>query len=88
MKINVIENEKDRLKVELHDNMTFANLLNDFIWNQKGVVYSSAVADHPYLSHPVLAVKGSGPRKLVLDAAQEIIADVKELKSQLKNIRQ
>ena len=87
MKIDIIQNEKDRMKVELHDNLTFVNLLNDFIWAQKSLEYSSYVVDHPYLSKPVLTVKGTNPKKLALDAAQQIIADCKELKKQLKNIK-
>ncbi len=82
MKIKVIENEKDKLKVEV-DDLTFVNLLNDRIW-QQNVGWSAYAVDHPYLSKPVLTVKAKNPQKACTDAAEQIIKDVASLKKKIK----
>jgi len=86
MKIEVIENEKDKVKIEIHDNLTLVNLLNENVWKQKGVDVSTYSKQHPYLSKPVLLVKSKNPKKTILDAAEQVIADVTEIKKQFKNV--
>jgi DNA-directed RNA polymerase subunit L len=85
MKIEVLENEKDKVKLEIHDNLTLVNLLNENVWKQKGVDVSAYSTQHPYLSKPVLLVKAKDPKKVILDAAEQIIEDATELKKQFKN---
>ncbi len=83
MKIDVIENEDNKLKIDVHTNLTFVNLLNECIWQQK--VYVSAYkTDHPYLSNPTILVKAKNPKKAVLDATTQIIEDIKEFKKQFQ----
>lgn len=84
MKIEVLENEKEKVKMEIHDNLTLVNLLNENIWKQKGTDISTYAMEHPYLSKPVLLVKSRNPKKTILDAAEQIIADANELKKQFK----
>jgi DNA-directed RNA polymerase subunit L len=86
MKIDVIENENDKIKIELHDNLTLVNLLNEVIWKQKGVDFSAYSQKHPYLSKPVLVVKGKNPKKIVIEATEQIIEDVKELRKHFENV--
>ena len=81
MKVTVLENAEDKLKVEI-DDTTFANLLNENIWKQK-VDYSAYNIDHPYLSNPVIVVKGKDSKKALFDAAEQVLADVKDLKKQV-----
>lgn len=78
MKIEVIENEKGKLKIEMPD-VTFVNLLNEDIWKEKAD-FSAYNIDHPYLSRPVLVVKSKNPKKTVTDAAERIIGDVKTVR--------
>jgi DNA-directed RNA polymerase subunit L len=79
MKIEVLENEDEKLKILVHTNLTLVNLLNEKIWKQR--VYVSAYKkEHPYLSQPILLVRGKNPKKAVMDAADEIIEDIKELR--------
>jgi len=85
MKIEVLENEDEKVKLELHDNLTLVNLLNENIWKQKGVDMSAYSLQHPYMSKPVLLVKSKNPKKTIIDAAEQIIEDIEELKKQLKN---
>ena len=82
MKIEVLEDEKDTLKIEIHDNQTLVNLINENLWQQK-VDMAAYKIDHPYLSKPVLIVKSKNPKKALLDATEQVIEDVKELKKKL-----
>ncbi len=84
MKIDVIENEDEKLKMQVHTNLTLVNLLNDKIWKQR-VDMSAYRCDDPYLSKLELLVRGKNPKKAVLDAAEEIIEDVKELRKQFEH---
>ena len=79
MKIEVLENEDEKLKVEVHTNLTLINLLNDKIWKQK-IDASAYKVEHPLLSKPVIMVRGKNPKKAVLDATEQIIDDVKEFR--------
>ena len=83
MNIKVLENEKDRLKIDI-DDLTFVNVLNEVIWNQDkaSLDYSGYSVDHPYLSNPILVVKSKNPKKTIIDAALQIEKDVKALKKQ------
>ena len=78
MKLNVVEQKKDKLKLEIPD-LTFVNVLNDKLWNA-GADYSAYNVDHPYLSKPVLVLKSKNPKTILLRAGEQVIADVRELR--------
>ena len=82
MKIEVLEDEKNTLKIEIHDNQTLVNLINENLWQQK-VDMAAYKIDHPYLSKPVLIIKSKNPKKSLLDATEQVIEDVKELRKKL-----
>ena len=84
MKIEVLESKDDEVKIEIHESLTLVNLLNENIWKTKGLDYSAYGVEHPYLSKPVLTVKSKNPKKTILDAAEQIIEDVKELRKQVE----
>lgn len=84
MKIEVLEDEKDKLKLEIHDNTTLINVINENLWQQK-IDMAAVKVDHPYLSKPVLLVKAKNPKKALLDATEQLIEDVKELGKKLQN---
>ena len=84
MKIEVIENEKDRLKINIHEDSTLANLLNENLWKQK-IDFAAFKLEHPYLSQPEIFVKSKNPKKSLLDASEQIITDVKEIKKQIQH---
>ncbi len=85
MKIEVLEDEKEKLKLEIHDNTTLINLINENLWRQKGVDTAAYKVDHPYLSKPVLLIKSKNPKKALLEATEQIVEDVKELRKKLQN---
>ncbi len=84
MKIEILEDEKETLKMEIHDNQTLVNLINENLWQRK-VDMAAYRIDHPYLSMPVLIVKAKNPKKALLDATGQVIEDVKELRKKLQN---
>ncbi len=81
MKVEVLENEKDKLKIEVPDK-TLVSVVNENLWQQKVEVAAFKV-DHPYLSKPVLLVKSKNPKKSLLDATEQVIDDVKDLRKKL-----
>ena len=83
MNVKVVEKGKEKLRIEV-DNIFLVNLLNENIWKQRGVRFSAYTRDHPYLSEPQLLVKSKNPKKTILNAADQIIEDVKNLQKQLK----
>ncbi len=82
MKIEVLEDEKETLKIEIHDNQTLVNLVNENLWQQK-VDMAAYKIDHPYLSKPVLIVKAKNPKKALMDATAQVVDDVKDLRKKL-----
>ena len=83
MKVEVLEKKKDTMKLSVND-FTLVNLLNEDLWKGK-VNYSAYSVEHPYLSKPVLVVKSKDPKKSLLDAANQIIADTRELKKKFQH---
>jgi DNA-directed RNA polymerase subunit L len=79
MKIEVLEETDDKLKLRFHDNTTVVNLVNENLWQQK-VDLAAVTLDHPYLSKPVLTIRSKKARKALLDATEKIIDDVKDLR--------
>ncbi len=82
--IKILENENDRLKIEV-DDLTLVNLLNEAVWNEK-IDYAAYTVDHPYLSKPVLFVKSKDPKKTLLDAAATILKDITALRKEFQNV--
>ena len=84
VEMKVVENEKGKLKVEINDNSTIVGMVNDQIWNQKGVDLSTFSMGHPYLGKPILLVKGKEPEKAVIEAAEKVSDSIKSLRKQLE----
>ena len=84
MKIEVLENEDNKLKIKLQDNMTLINLLNENLWQQK-IDVAAYTREHIYLTDPVLLIRSKDPKKHLPDAAEQIVADVETLRKKLKN---
>ena len=85
MEIEVLENTADKLKIKVHDNTTVLNLINENVWQQKGVDLSAVTVEHPYLSKPVITVKSKKAKKALLDAIAQVDTDVKDLRKKLQS---
>jgi len=86
MNIRILEDEKNKIVVEIPDT-TFVNMLNERLWAEhgesKGFDYSSFSIDHPYLAAPVLKAKATNPSKIIADAAESILKDIEACRKQL-----
>ena len=80
VKIEVLEETDDKLKLKVDDNMTVLSLVNENLWQQKGVDMAAVTVEHPYLSKPVLTVKSKKAKKAVIEATEKIVDDMKELR--------
>ncbi len=81
MKINIIEEKKDLLVIELEGvKHTLPNLLRNVLWEDKDVDYTAYEKKHPYLGHPRLVIKGKDPKKSLEKA-------VKSSKDLFKNLK-
>ena len=82
MKVEILQDDKETLKVEIHDNSTLVSAVNENLWLQK-VDMAAYKIEHPYLSKPVLIVKSKNPKKALIDATEQVVADVKDLRKKM-----
>ncbi|GEM_PF-2404677 len=76
--IKVIENEKDKVRVEV-DDLTLVSLLNENLWQGK-VDYAAWKRGHPLLEKPTLLVGAKDAKKSIVEAAEQVSEDAKALK--------
>lgn len=84
MKLEVVENEGEKVKIKI-DDLTFVNLLNEVAWTKKADMLAYA-KEHPYLSDPVLLIHAKNPKKVLMDAAAAIEKDAADLKKKMKTV--
>ncbi len=78
MELNVVEKTKNKLKIEVKgETHTFLNLLRAKAWEAKAK-QASYVIEHPYLSEPKIVVYGDDPKKILTNASQLMIDELKE----------
>jgi len=78
MELKVLEESEDKVKLEI-DDLTFVNLLNEALWDQK-IEWSAWARDHPYLAKPIISIKAKDPKKALIGAAEDIQADAEAIK--------
>ena len=88
MEVNILEQGKDFIKVELvGEDHTLANLLKEELNNDSQVIVSGYKKDHPLIGNPILIVKTDGKK----DPIKAITSCVARLKKKhielLVNIR-
>ncbi|MFH1978300.1 MAG: DNA-directed RNA polymerase subunit L [Candidatus Aenigmatarchaeota archaeon] len=84
MKLKVIENKKDKMKLEvLGESHTLLNVLREKAW-EKGAQQASYMIEHPYLSVPKIIVIGANPKKVLVTAAQSVFDEAKEFGAEFK----
>ncbi len=84
MKLKVIENRKDKVKLEVSgETHTLLNLLRENAW-RAGARQASYIVKHPYMTQPVIIAMSKNPKKTLSDAAQTIIDDVKDFEKEFK----
>ena len=83
MKVTVIENKKDKLKVEVQgESSTLTSVIAKQVWEEGGE--AAAVRDHPFLKEPAILVMGSNPKGKLEKAAKKVEKQCEEFKTKFK----
>jgi len=83
MSIKVLENEKDKVKLEFEgETETLTHLVATQVWNEGGE--ASAIKEHPFIEEPKLVVRGSNPQKLLEKASKALEEQCDEFKEEFK----
>ena len=84
MKLNVLEDSKGLLKLELQgETHTLANLLREQSW-LTGARQAAYAIDHPNLSHPVVTIRAANPRKVLSEAVANVLEQSKEFSKEFE----
>ena len=89
MEVIVLENEKNRLKLEIQkEGHAFCNVLKKELWNDKSVEIAGYSIKHSLTTEPILTVEVSkgDPKKVLLDAVDRLKKINKELKDKSKSL--
>lgn len=88
MELKVIEEGKDKLKIEVKmEGHTFCNLIRDELWNDKSVEAAGYNVEHALVSEPRLLVHGSSPIKSLQNAVERLRKKNDEFRSSLKELK-
>ena len=90
MKINVLESEKDLLKVEFEKkDEGFLNLIKKYVWQDKATELAGYKIDHPEVGKPVfvLKTKSKAAKKVWNDALTTAKKDIEDFEKELKKIK-
>ena len=85
MEINILEEDKKRLEIELvGEDSTLCNVLKDELWRDDSVEVAASKVDHPLVSNPTLLVEVNkkNSRDVLLNAADSLQSKFKELKEE------
>lgn len=89
MEINVIENNKNRLKFELKgEGHTFCNAVRKELWSDSNVEISGYRIEHSLVSEPVFILETSkgDPKTVLLKAVERLRKRNKDLKELFKKL--
>ena len=82
MKLEIIEDEKNKLKIAVHgESHTLLNILRENAW-KAGAEQAAYLQDHPYLSSPHLIIQGDNPKKILASSVQLLIEQAKEFEKE------
>lgn len=87
MEINVLEESKDKLEIEIiGEDHTLCNVLRNELWNHN-VDIAAYNIEHPLISNPTIIVQGSGDlRKKLVSASDSLRKLFKELKDNFDKV--
>jgi len=79
MKVNVLEEKKDSLVVEIEgERHTIPNLLRETLWKTIALCLPHMKRKHPSLGSPKVIVNAKDPRKALVSAIKRSEAQTKE----------
>ncbi len=79
--MKLVKKNEEGVTLEI-DDLTLINMLHETIWKKGGV--SAYGREHIYLAKPQIWVKGKNARKILEDAANTVLKEIKEFKEKLK----
>lgn len=83
MNLKVLEDEKEKLKIEVAgETPTITQLISTQIWKEGGE--AAAIKEHPFMEEPKILVLGSNPRKILEKALTALEEQCDELKEELQ----
>jgi len=87
MEINILENSKDEIKLEL-ENLTIAEILRVYLNKDDSVIFAAWKREHP-TKNPVLLVRtrGKTAKKAINDAVSRITKDLDKIESDFKKLK-
>jgi len=87
MNVKVIKDEKEELQIEI-DNLTIAELLRSYLWQDESVILAVWKRDHP-TKKPILVIKtkGKSAKKALQDTIDRIESLNAKLISEFKKIK-
>lgn len=83
MLVRVLEENKDKLVVELDDS-GLAVVLADYVSKLSGVEIATYVKEHPYLANPKVVIKAKNAKEALLKGIEKFRKDLKQLEEKLK----
>ncbi|MDQ1279976.1 MAG: DNA-directed polymerase subunit [Thermoproteota archaeon] len=88
MKIKILENSKNELKVEIiGEGHSFCNALQSLLLKDSTVEFSTYNLAHPLIAHPTLYVRTKGRRKpesAMIEAAKALGKEIEEIQATFK----
>ena len=88
MELNILENENNRLKVEiLGEGHTLCNALRKELWNDKSVKIAGYSIGHALMPRPVLTIEAPDAKKALLEAIKRLKKENKELHDVFKKVK-
>ncbi|MBU0530253.1 MAG: DNA-directed RNA polymerase subunit L [Candidatus Aenigmatarchaeota archaeon] len=86
MKLRVVENKKDKLRIEVvGESHTLLNLLRETAWKE-GAEQASYIVEHPYMSNPELIIRSNNPKNVLSSTAQSIVDQSIAFEKELKRV--
>ena len=87
MNIKIIKQDKEELQIEI-DNLTVAELLRNYLWQDSATVVAAWQRDHPS-KNPILVIKtkGKNPKKVLEDTISKIQSLNSKILSELKKAK-
>lgn len=82
----MLKEEKSYLEIETN-NLTFAEILRNYLWKNKNVVFAGWKREHPTKPIIIIVKTNGGAKKIVKDAIEDISKDLEKIKKKLKEIK-
>jgi len=89
MKINVLHQSKNELRLELiGEGHSFTNALQSILLKDDTIEFVGYNISHPLMAHPILFIRTKGqrrPENALIDAAKRLVEELSLLENTLKN---